>query len=279
MHRRASSGASATLSRIIGSTAPRWDARHTCVGTRRPRSGRGWAVSVLRVPHSALCRRVPPQLCVEDPSRRSVAHLRYYRGTTCPQCPVTPLALAPGCHVSAGRETARTELLPRRPAGRRAPRGRVRLRGCVPSFRRRQLSGDAATTSCRGRPHWPATSACRAGLERLALAAVETDRGGRVAKARTAEDCGVPWSTVEHRGGPWMEYPYSTAEDCGVPWSTLDGVPLERRIEGWAGDRVGVSTALHGTADAFCLLVCVFVWWPVGGRPVPQLSHARERPL
>ena len=47
---RASSGASVTLSRIIGSTAPRWDARRACVGTRRPRSDRGWAKGVLLVP-------------------------------------------------------------------------------------------------------------------------------------------------------------------------------------------------------------------------------------
>jgi hypothetical protein len=50
---------------------------------------------------------------------------------------------------------------------------------------------DGATSGC-GWPHLPATLACRAGLERLALAAVETDRGGRVAKARTAEYRGVP---------------------------------------------------------------------------------------
>ena len=60
--------------------------------------------------------------------------------------------------------------------------------------------GDAATATCRGRPRWPATSACRAGLERLALAAVETDRGGRVAKARTAEYPRVPSRTLEHPG-------------------------------------------------------------------------------
>jgi hypothetical protein len=32
----ASSGASAALSCSVGSTAPQWDARHACVGTRRP---------------------------------------------------------------------------------------------------------------------------------------------------------------------------------------------------------------------------------------------------
>ena len=206
----ASSGASATLPRSVGSTAPTRVTPASGLAGLAPRRGR--AEGVLRVPESAPCRRVSPQLCVEDPSRRSVAHLGYlllgYLGVAAVSRRSSRTCI--GCHVSAGRESARTEPLPRRPAERHvdmlgsAPRVVWALAiftavaGWPPSWASR-ISHRRATR--QPPPVGSATLAGHVGVPRRARAA---GAGGRRDGSRRARRKGahrrVPWRTVEDRG-------------------------------------------------------------------------------